>query len=64
MLEYVKTILAKVSFDRMLFEKELRKALRMLVPEEVKELKAWCYQQFSKMYGRVLNRVFRQVRLA
>lgn len=64
MLEYVKTILAKVSFDRMLFEKELRKALRMLVPEEVSQLKAWCYQQFSKIYRRVLNRVFRQARLA
>ncbi|GAA4376582.1 hypothetical protein [Hymenobacter koreensis] len=64
MLEYVKTILIKVSFDRTLFEKELRKALRTLVPEEVKQLKAWCYTQFSKLYRRVLKRVFAQVRLA
>ncbi|MDU0369247.1 hypothetical protein ACFPAF_02475 [Hymenobacter endophyticus] len=60
MLEYAKTILLKVSFDRILFEKELRKALRNLVPVELSELKAWCYQQFSKLYRRVLNRVFRQ----
>ncbi|KAA9338546.1 hypothetical protein F0P96_06855 [Hymenobacter busanensis] len=64
MLEYVKTILLKVSFDRMLFEKELRKALRALVPEEVTQLKAWCYTQFAKLYRRVLKRVFAQVKMA
>ncbi|SNC75368.1 hypothetical protein SAMN06265337_2839 [Hymenobacter gelipurpurascens] len=60
MLEYAKTILLKVSFDKILFEKELRKALRMLVPMELSELKSWCYQQFSKVYSRILNRVFVQ----
>lgn len=64
MLEYAKTILLKVSFDRILFEKELRKALRTLVPAELRELKAWCYQQFSKLYRRVLNRVFTQTTVA
>ena len=49
MLEYVKTILLKVSFDKILFEKELRKGFRMLVPTELAELKAWCYQQFAKI---------------
>jgi hypothetical protein len=60
MLEYVKTILLKVSFDQILFEKELRKAFRMLVPAELLELKTWCYQQFAKVYQRILNRVFAQ----
>jgi len=60
MLEYAKTILLKVSFDRILFEKELRKALRMLLPDELVQLKAWCYEQFSKLYRRILNRVFTQ----
>lgn len=64
MLEYVKTILLKVSFDGMLFEKELRKALRTLVPDEAGQLKAWCYQQFSKLYRRILNKVFGPVSLA
>lgn len=64
MLEYAKTILLKVSFDKILFEKELRKALRMLVPAELEQLKAWCYQQFSAIYSRVLNRVFRQPQMA
>ena len=41
MLEYAKTILLKVSFDKILFEKELRKALRMLLPAELVQLKEW-----------------------
>lgn len=64
MLEYAKTILLKVSFDKILFEKELRKALRTLVPAELSELKAWCYQQFSALYHRLLNRVFTQPTVA
>ncbi|RIJ36858.1 hypothetical protein [Pontibacter oryzae] len=60
MLEYVKTILLKVSFDKMLFEKELRKAFRFLVQEEIQQLKKWCYEQFSGMYLIILNRVFRK----
>lgn len=62
MLEYIKTILQKVSFDKALFEKELAKAIKMLIPDEVKQLKGWCYAQFGKMYRVVLNRCFARVR--
>ena len=62
MLEYIKTILQKVSFDKALFEKELAKAINMLVPDEVKQLKRWCYAQFGSMYRSVLNRCFARVR--
>lgn len=41
MLEYTKTVLKKVSFDRRLFSKELKKAISNLLPEEVEELKLW-----------------------
>jgi hypothetical protein len=58
MLEYVKTILLKVSFDKMLFEKELKKAFKFLVADELLQLKQWCYDQFSSKYRRILNRVF------
>lgn len=58
MLEYIKTILLKVSFDKMLFEKELRKAFKVLVQEEIHQLKQWCYDQFSGVYLIILNRVF------
>lgn len=64
MLEYIKTVLQKVSFDRSLFEKELKKAIQMLVPDEIKQLKSWCYAQFGKMYRVVLNRCFSRVRFA
>lgn len=58
MLEYIKTILQKVSFDGKLFEKELRKAIAMLVPDEIKTLKTWCYETFGKVYAAVLKKCF------
>ena len=64
MLEYIKMILQKVSFDKSLFEKELKKAIAMLVPEEIKQLKSWCYAQFGRMYRVVLNRCFSRVRFS
>lgn len=64
MLEYIKTILQKVSFDKQLFEKELKKAIGLLVPEEVKQLKSWCYEKFSNLYLSVLNRCFYRRKLA
>jgi len=58
MLDYVKIILLKVSFNKVLFEKELRKALKVLVPAEVPDFRSWCYQQFARIYRKVLRRVF------
>ena len=46
MLEYCKTILAKVSFDTDLFQKELMKSLKFVSNQEKKELIRWCEQQF------------------
>ena len=39
MFEYTKTVLKKVSFDSVLFCKELEKALQRLLPYEIEELK-------------------------
>lgn len=44
MLEYTKTILQKVSFDAMLFAKEVKKAVSRLLPDEIEELKIWLAQ--------------------
>ena len=41
MLEYTKTVLQKVSFDYLLFTKEVKKAISVLLPQEVEELKIW-----------------------
>lgn len=61
MLNYVKTVLTKVSFDARLFEKELGKAIKMLIAEEVFELKKWCYAYFGKQHEAILNRCFVRV---
>lgn len=58
MLNYVKTVLTKVSFDALLFEKELRKAIRLLIAEEISDLKTWCYTRFGQEHEAILNRCF------
>ncbi len=58
MLEYFKTILSKVSFDKKLFEKELKKAIKSLIPEELNDLKKWCYARFGHIYGPIIDRQF------
>ena len=58
MLNYVKTVLTKVSFDALLFEKELRKAIKVLIGEEINELRQWCYTRFGGQHEAILNRCF------
>lgn len=58
MLEYFKVILSKVSFDKSLFEKELKKALKSLIADDVDRLKVWCYTHYSE-HQLVLERCFR-----
>ena len=58
MLNYVKTVLTKVSFDARLFEKELKKAIEILMGTDIQELKQWCYTRFGKQHEDILNRCF------
>lgn len=41
MLEYYKSVLGNVTFDTMLFRKELRKAMRQLVADDRVRLRDW-----------------------
>jgi DNA replication protein DnaD len=41
MFDYTKSILERVSFDPLLFCRELEKAIRLLLPYEMEELKKW-----------------------
>ena len=61
-LDYVKVILEKVSFDAKLFEKELRKAIKTLITEEIRDLRTWCSEQFGKMYYQVIEKCFNRIR--
>jgi hypothetical protein len=39
--DYTKTALERVSFDPILFEKELKKGIKNLLPYEIERLKKW-----------------------
>ncbi len=43
MFVYTKTILERVSFDPLLFCKELEKALKSLLPYEIEKLSQWLH---------------------
>jgi len=43
MFAYTKTILERVSFDPMLFCKELEKAFKVLLPYEIEQLTEWVF---------------------
>lgn len=58
MLELSKTILSKFSFDKYLFKKELRKAVKWCKPKEATILKVWCLAQFGHMHKDVILEVF------
>lgn len=59
MLEYTKTILQKVSFDKSLFQKELNKSFKWLGKNEAKVLHSWCMLTFGDTYGDLINDTFR-----
>jgi hypothetical protein len=61
MLNYFKSILTRVSFDAKIFEKELAKAIKSLIAEEVQELKTWCYTTFVGQHEAILDRCFVRV---
>ncbi|MCC6599080.1 MAG: hypothetical protein IT223_00225 [Crocinitomicaceae bacterium] len=54
MLEFCKEVLTKVSFDRMLFSKELEKAIRWLKGDERLLLKSWCLDTFGTRYNDII----------
>jgi hypothetical protein len=61
MFELSKNILQKVSFDKLLFKKELTKALTWLKTEEKMMLRIWCLSTFGHVYKDVIMDVFKSV---
>jgi hypothetical protein len=58
MLELCKEILQKVSFDRKLFVKELKKAVKWVSKDELATLKIWCLNTYGKMYKKEIIETF------
>lgn len=55
MEEYIRDLLNRLSFDRGLFLKELKKARRWLTPEECDLLDAWVLENHSDVIGDCKN---------
>lgn len=61
MLEYAKVILPKVSFSKELFSKELAKCINWVEPDQLQNLRDWCFENFKEMYPDVLAEAFADV---
>jgi hypothetical protein len=61
MLDFSKEILTKVSFDKLLFKKELRKAMRCLSRDELVQFRHWCMENFGARYREIIVASFRPV---
>ncbi|MAM04762.1 MAG: hypothetical protein CMD06_02255 [Flavobacteriales bacterium] len=60
MLEFSKIVLKKVSFDKKLFKKELRKSAMWLSKSDMVILKIWALSTFSQ-YNYIIKEVFDQI---
>lgn len=61
MFEFSKKILSKVSFDRLLFKKELKKAIHWVTPSERTLLKIWCLSTFGHLYQNEILEAFNKI---
>tara|TARA_B100000886_G_scaffold283770_1_gene208105 strand:- start:226 stop:411 length:186 start_codon:yes stop_codon:yes gene_type:complete len=55
MLRFCKTILQKVSFDKNLFKKELKKSTHFVSKKEQMILKIWCLTYFANHKDIILD---------
>ena len=51
MLEFCKSVLEKVSFDQMLFKKELMKSIQWINTTDAKSLREWCIEMYGNKYS-------------
>lgn len=61
MFKYIQNILEKVSFDKDLFKKELRKSIKHLGRKELIALRIWCLAKFGHLYQDVIVETFKNV---
>jgi len=58
MLEYQMLILRKVSFDKLLFKKEIKKSFKWLTSQELNTLYKWLKDNFTNSYDDVIDECF------
>lgn len=58
MLELCKNVLQKVSFDKLLFKKELHKSVDWLNESELQTFKEWCIDNFDGQYLQIIMETF------
>lgn len=61
MLEFCKTVLKRVSFDRRLFARELKKSFSWLSHEDALALKSWAMATYSNKYAQLIVATFAAV---
>ena len=58
-LDFSKKIIHAVSFDKALFQKELRKVLKWLNnTDEVQKFQEWCIIEFGAKYPKIIQNTF------
>ena len=57
MLAYSKNVLSKMTFDVLLFRKELSKAYQHLLEEDIDELRTWVMVHFGPKYAMTAIRI-------
>ena len=61
MLEFCKTVLKRVSFDRRLFARELKKSFSWLSYDDALALKTWALDTYSNKYAQLIVTTFAAV---
>lgn len=58
MLEFCQLVISKVSFDKTLVIKEIRKSVKLLSHSDLALFQIWCYREFGKFYRQDLDLIF------
>jgi len=61
MLEFSKSVLQKVSFDHLLFKKELMKSIQWINQTEAESLKEWCLEMYGNQYAEIIQKAFETI---
>ncbi|MDB2317145.1 hypothetical protein N9V23_00100 [Flavobacteriales bacterium] len=61
MLEFCKNVLQKVSFDDLLFKKELTKSLQWVNQGDAESLRTWCLEMYGNKYADIIQQAFESI---